>query len=90
MKRCRVRSLALVALTGGVMALSSCQADGARFYGSAAIHYGPFDFWFYDRPWLDGWPWWHGAIVIQPPPIYIGRPHRGPHVPDRPRVFHGR
>ena len=75
----------VLAFSGLTMVVSSCVVADGRVSASAAIHYGPFDFWFYDRPWLNGWPWWHGGIYIQPPPVYIG-PRRWPHIPDRPRV----
>jgi hypothetical protein len=86
MKRIGSLLFAWVACSGLAMLLSSCVVDGARVSGGASFYYGPYHFWFYDRPWFDAWPWARGGIYIHPPPIYFGGTHHWPHIPDRPRV----
>ena len=80
----------LFALGTLLLACSGCVVAGGRVSGGAAIYYGPFHLWFYDHPWLDGGPRWHGSILIAPPPVHFGGPYRGPHLPNRPRPHLGR
>jgi hypothetical protein len=75
---------AMLAVGGVALSLSGCATD-MRVSGGAAIHYGPFSFWFYDGPWLDGHRWWREGVIIHPPPIYIHPHGPAPRVPYQPR-----
>lgn len=78
----------LLLVLGGLGALSGgCVVGDGYISGGAAIHYGPFRLWFYDRPWLDGGPRWHDGMFVHPPSFRGGGRGRWPHIPDRPRVF---
>jgi hypothetical protein len=86
MKRRVLLLVGVLALGGIALSLSGCVTDGVRVSGRFGIHYGPFSFWFYDGPWLDGWPYWGSGIFIAPPPVRIGPPPRWPQIPQQPRI----
>lgn len=82
-----MKSVLLPVLLLGLLLLPAACVwhDGrVRLHGGAEVYYGPFRFWFYDGPWLNGVGWWHGGYRPSPPPVHLQVPH-WPRIPQQPR-----